>query len=115
MHFIKPLVRAGSKRSIEIAKRNIPAYLNQLNESIARVNNLESNAITSFAEKTTQIFAVVGPETVKFAEKKAALDESIRKKRIAQQDLISALGMKKGKFLRFFSVDWYVCGLKRLL
>lgn len=98
----------GSKRAIAIAKKSIPAALNKLNESIARVNTLDSNAITSFAEQTTKIFEIVGPEAAKFVEKKAALDESIRKKRIDQQNLITNLGTKKGiNFgLQFFMFQW---------
>lgn len=87
----------GSKKAIEIAKKNVPAALNKLNDCIACIQLLDSNAIQHFADQSEKIFKIIGPEAAKFADEKEALDAKIRQNRINQQNLVSALGKKRGK------------------
>ncbi|XP_037033792.1 uncharacterized protein LOC119072645 isoform X2 [Bradysia coprophila] len=87
----------GSKKAIDIAKKNIPDALSKLKQCIALVEQLDSNAFANFAQQTETIFGIIGPESAKFAEQKEELDENIRKKCDKQQKLISELGEKKEK------------------
>lgn len=87
----------GSKKAIEIAKKDIPAAIGNLNDCIALVEQLDSNAFANFAQQSNKIFEIIGPEAAKFAEQKEELDEQIRKKIDKQQKLVSELGEKKGQ------------------
>lgn len=87
----------GSKKGIAVAKMYVPAALDKITDCIRRAEALDSNIIRSYAQNTNTFIKMIGSEAANFTNQIVECDVQIQKARDEQQDLVTQLGIKKGK------------------
>ena len=69
-----------------------------MNKSIEKAEGLQSSAINEFAGQTEALLKIMGPETAKYTEQKADIENRLRLEYEKEQKLYADIAHKKGKY-----------------
>ena len=70
--------------------------MDELTDNLKEAMSLDNEAIKRFANQTQQLFAIIGPESVKFIDQKAEKGEQLNKLYGEQEKLFQQLADKQG-------------------
>ncbi len=101
IEFSKRNIYLGSPAAVAAAQRTIGAALNDLNTNIEKAEGLNSSAINEFAGQTEKLLKIMGPETAKFTEQKAEIENNLRLEFEKERKLHDEIAHKKGEMARY--------------